>query len=78
MNTPGTAAPGRDALELPPFLSMCRRGLGGGVKAVGLELVGTENRSRYGQGCCGNLVGGLPCPCRTESYVVDFLATSSV
>ena len=45
MSTPGTAAPGNGALELPPFsLDVQALDLGGDVKAVALELVETENR----------------------------------
>jgi len=42
MSTPGTAAPGSGALELPPFsLDVQALDLGGDMKAVGLELVET-------------------------------------
>jgi hypothetical protein len=53
MSTPGTVAPGSGALELPPFsLDVQALDLGGDVKAVGLELIETQNRklriaSRY-------------------------------
>src|SRR5437660_6516616 len=44
MNASGAAAPGSGALELPPFfLDVQALDLGGDVKAVGLELVETEN-----------------------------------
>src|ERR1700681_4157520 len=43
MSPPPGAPPG--ALELPPFsLDVQAMDLGGGVKAVGLELIETENR----------------------------------
>jgi len=45
MNTPGVPATGNGALELPPFsLDVQALDLGNEVKAVGLELVETENR----------------------------------
>jgi len=64
MSTPGTAAPGSGALELPPFsLDVQALDLGGEVKAVGLELIETQNREPVSRkGCCGDLVSGLPCP----------------
>lgn len=44
MSTPGNAAMGSGALELPPFsLDVQALDLGNEVKAVGLELVETEN-----------------------------------
>src|SRR2546425_7063985 len=45
MSTPGTSAQGGGALELPPFsLDVQALDLGSDVKAVGCELVETENR----------------------------------
>lgn len=45
MSTPGNAPIARGALELPRFsLDVQALDLGGELKAVGLELVGTENR----------------------------------
>src|SRR6059058_1353278 len=66
MNTSGAAAPGSGALELPPFsLDVQALDLGGDVKAVGLELVETENREpvrgkrllRFGRRCSRLLRG---------------------
>ena len=76
MNTPGTAAPGRDALELPPFsLDVQALDLGGGVKAVGLELVGTENREPVrGKDAADIWSAVFPALAGTESYVVDFFS----
>jgi hypothetical protein len=76
MNTPGTAAPGRDALELPPFsLDVQALDLGGGVKAVGLELVGTENREPVrGKDAAEIWSAVFPALAGTESYVVDFFS----
>jgi len=45
MNSPGIGTPGSDALQLPPFsLDVQALDLGGDVKAVGLELIETQNR----------------------------------
>jgi len=45
MSATGNPVPGGDALELPPFsLDIESLNLGADVKAVGLELVETENR----------------------------------
>jgi hypothetical protein len=76
MNTPGTATPGRDALELPPFsLDVQALDLGGGVKAVGLELVGTENREPVrGKDAAEIWSAVFPALAGTESYVVDFFS----
>jgi len=76
MNTPGTAAPGRDALELPPFsLDVQALDLGGGVKAAGLELVGTENREPVrGKDAAEIWSAVFPALAGTESYVVDFFS----
>ena len=76
MNTPGTAAPGRDALELPPFsLDVQALDLGGGVKAVGLELVGTETREPVrGKDAAEIWSAVFPALAGTESYVVDFFS----
>ena len=76
MNTPGTAEPGRDALELPPFsLDVQALDLGGGVKAVGLELVGTENREPVrGKDAAEIWAAVFPALAGTESYVVDFFS----
>jgi hypothetical protein len=76
MNATGTPIPGRDALELPPFsLDIQALDLGPGVKAVGLELVETENRepvrgkdaAKIWSAVFPTLVGG-------DSYVVDFFS----
>jgi hypothetical protein len=76
MNTTGTAAPGRDALELPPFsLDVQALDLGGGVKAVGLELVGTENREPVrGKDAAEIWSAVFPALAGTESYAVDFFS----
>jgi len=76
MNTTGTAAPGRGALELPPFsLDVQALVLGGGVKAVGLELVETENREPVrGKDAAEIWSAVFPALAGTESYVVDFFS----
>jgi hypothetical protein len=76
MNTPGTAAPGRGALELPPFsLDVQALDLGGGVKAVGLELVGTENSEPVrGKDAAEIWSAVFPALAGNESYAVDFFS----
>ena len=76
MSTPGTAAPGSGALELPPFsLDVQALDLGGDVKAVGLELVGTENREPVrGKDAAEIWSAVLPALAGNESYAVDFFS----
>jgi len=76
MNTTGSAAPGRGALELPLFsLDVQALDLGGGVKAVGLELVETENREPVrGKDAAEIWSAVFPALAGTESYVVDFFS----
>ncbi len=76
MSTPGTAAPGSGALELPPFsLDVQALDLGGDVKAVGLELVGTENREPVrGKDAAEIWSAVFPALAGNESYAVDFLS----
>jgi hypothetical protein len=76
MNTPGIAAPGRGALELPPFsLDVQALDLGGDVKAVGLELVGTENREPVrGKDAAEIWSAVFPALAGNESYAVDFFS----
>jgi hypothetical protein len=76
MNTQGTAAPGSGALELPPFsLDVQALDLGGNVKAVGLELVETENREPVrGQDAAKIWSAVFPSLAGNESYAVDFFS----
>ena len=76
MNLPGTDAPGSDALKLPPFsLHVQALDLGAGVKAVGLELVETENREPVrGKDAAEIWSAVFPALAGTESYVVDFFS----
>ncbi len=76
MSTPRTAAPGSGALELPPFsLDVQALDLGGDVKAVGLELVGTENREPVrGKDAAEIWSAVFPALAGNESYAVDFLS----
>ena len=76
MNTTGTAAPGSGALELPPFsLDVQALDLGGDVKAVGLELVETENREPVrGKDAAEIWSAVFPALAGSESYVVDFFS----
>ena len=76
MNTPGTAAPGSAALKLPPFsLDVQALDLGGDVKAVGLELLETENREPVrGKDAADIWSAVFPALAGNESYAVDFFS----
>ncbi|HXY26044.1 MAG TPA: hypothetical protein VEI73_15415 [Candidatus Acidoferrum sp.] len=76
MSTPGNAAMGSGALELPPFsLDVQALDLGNKVKAVGLELVETENhepvRGNEGAEIWSEI---FPALAGTETYAVDLFA----
>jgi len=76
VSTPGNAAMGSGALELPPFsLDVQALDLGNEVKAVGLELVETENhepvRGNEGVEIWSEI---FPALAGTETYAVDFFA----
>lgn len=76
MNTPETQASGSRAFELPPFsLDVQALDLGGEVKAVGFELVETENREPV-RGKEGAEIWSaiLPALAGNEPYVVDFFS----
>jgi hypothetical protein len=70
---PGTPP---DALELPPFsLDVEAMHLGEGVKAVGLELVETENREPVrGKQAAEIWAAIFPALALEEHYVVDFFS----
>ncbi|HUC54732.1 MAG TPA: hypothetical protein VMR90_11830 [Candidatus Cybelea sp.] len=76
MNAQGTAAPESGALELPPFsLDVQALDLGGDVKAVGLELVETENREPVRGRDAAEIWSALfPALAGNESYAVDFFS----
>jgi len=76
MTAAGNPVPGRDALELPPFsLDVQALELGAGVKAVGLELIETENREPVrGLAAAEIWSGAFPALAGGESYVVDFFS----
>jgi hypothetical protein len=76
MNAQGTAVPGSGALELPPFsLDVQALELGGGLKAVGLELVETENREPVrGKDAAEIWSAVFPALAGNDSYVVDFFS----
>src|SRR5437660_3749598 len=76
MNSSGATAPGSGALELPPFsLDVQALDLGGEVKAVGLELVETENREPVrGKDAAEIWSAVFPALAGNESYVVDFFS----
>jgi len=69
------AAEGR-ALELPPYtLDVQALGLGPGVKAVGLELVETENREPVtGSGAAEMWSAVFPALAADEPWTVDFFS----
>ena len=76
MNTPGIPATGNGALELPPFsLDVQALDLGNEVKAVGLELVETENREpvrgKEGAQIWSEVFPGLA---GKDPFVVDFFS----
>jgi len=75
MSAAGSPIPG-GALELPPFsLDVQALDLGAGVKAVGLELVGTENREPvHGKEAAEILSAVFPALVAGEPYVVDFFS----
>lgn len=76
MNAAGTAAPGSGALELPPFsLDVQALDLGRDVKAVGLELVQTENREPVrGKDAAEIWSAVFPALAGNELYAVDFFS----
>src|SRR6266478_931996 len=76
MSTPGIGAPGSGALELPLFsLDVQAMDLGSGAKAVGLELLETENREPV-RGKDAAEIWSAVFPALTENapYVVDFFS----
>jgi len=76
MSAAGSPVPGGGALELPPFsLDVQALDLGTGVKAVGLELVGTENREPVrGKEAAEIWSAVFPALVVGEPYVVDFFS----
>lgn len=76
MSTPDVPAIGSGALELPPFsLDVQALDLGNEVKAVGLELVETENREPV-RGTEGAEIWSevFPALAGKDPYVVDFFS----
>src|SRR5467141_1449832 len=76
MSAAGSPVPGGGALELPPFsLDVQALDLGAGVKAVGLELVETENREPVrGKDAADIWSTVFPALAGNESYAVDFFS----
>jgi len=76
MSAAGSPVPGSGALELPPFsLDVQALDLGAGVKAVGLELVGTEHREPVrGKEAAEIWSAVFPALVAGEPYVVDFFS----
>lgn len=76
MSTPGNAAMGSGALELPPYsLDVQALDLGNDVKAVGLELVETENREPVRGAEAAEIWSEVfPAVAAKETYVMDFFS----
>ena len=76
MSTPGFPAQESGALELPPFsLDVQALDLGSEVKAVGLELVETENREPVRGPKAAEIWSAIvPALAGSDPYVVDFFS----
>jgi hypothetical protein len=76
MNAAGASAAGSGPLELPPFsLDVQALDLGRDVKAVGLELVETENREPVrGKDAAEIWSAVFPALAGNEPYAVDFFS----
>jgi len=76
MNATGASAAGSGALELPPFsLDVQALDLGSDVKAIGLELVETENREPVrGKDAAEIWSAVFPALAGSEAYVLDFFS----
>jgi len=76
MSAAGNGAVESKALELPPYtLDVQAMDLGPGVKAVGLELVETENREPVTGGIAAELWAAVfPALAAEEPYAVDFFS----
>jgi len=76
MSATGNPVPSGNALELPPFsLDVQALDLGPGVKAVGLELVETENREPVrGKDAAKIWSAVFPALVGSDPYVVDFFS----
>ncbi|SRR6266581_6323116 len=76
MSTPGAPSMGSGALELPPYsLDVQVLDLGNEVKAVGLELVETENREPVRGKEAAEIWSELfPALAGKEAYAVDFFS----
>jgi hypothetical protein len=76
MSTAGNATAGGGALELPPFsLDVQALDLGGDVKAVGLELIETENREPVQGPQAAKIWSAVfPALAGDEPYVLDFFS----
>jgi len=76
MSDTGSPVPGGSALELPPFsIDVQALDLGAGVRAVGLELLETENREPvHGKEAAEIWSAVLPALVASEPCVVDFFS----
>lgn len=76
MNGAGPLTPGGDSFQLPPVsLDVQALDLGGDVKAVGLELVETENREPLRGAEASEIWSAVfPALAAGETYVMDFFS----
>jgi hypothetical protein len=76
MSAPGKPPLNAEALELPPFsMDVESLDLGPGVKAVGLELLGTEDREPVrGHDAAAIWAAVFPALAANEFFVVDFFS----
>ncbi|HVH71672.1 MAG TPA: hypothetical protein VNB49_11245 [Candidatus Dormibacteraeota bacterium] len=76
MSTPGVPAMGSGALELPPYsLDVQALDLGNEVKAVGLELVETQNREPVRGNEAAKIWSEIfPALAGKEAYAMDFFS----
>jgi len=76
MSATGNAPLGSGAMDLPPFsLDVETLDLGGEVKAVGLELLGTESREPVrGKEAAAIWAATFPALAANESFALDFFS----
>lgn len=76
MSTAGNTPLGSGALDLPPFsMDVETLDLGAGIKAVGLELLGTESREPVrGKEAAAIWAAAFPALAANEVFVLDFFS----
>jgi hypothetical protein len=76
LSTAGNAPLGSGALDLPPFsMDVETLDLGTGIKAVGLELLGTESREPVrGKEAAAIWAAAFPALAANEVFVLDFFS----